>query len=406
MARLRRGTSLWLDQYDGRRFSAPALTGRHEADVVIIGGGITGCVAAQRLAARDLRVVLLEARKIGRGSTAASTALLMQEPDVDFEDLAGRYGRRAAASVWRASRRAVQSMIRAIAGLKTPAALHRVPSIYFTRDGDAPRALAREARARTRAGIHCRWLDSDQLSELTGIRGAGGILTRGNAQVNPYVACLGFAAAAQRSGARLHERSAVRRIKVSGSDVDAETEHGLVRARWAIVATGYATPEFKPLAGRFRMSNTYVIATPPLDAEQRRRIGLGDVMLWDTERPYHYGRWTADHRLLFGGRDHPHKRKTSAATLRRRTAELTADLIDLYPTARDLAPEYAWEGLFATTPDGLPYIGKHGRYPRHLFALGYGGNGMTFGFLAGEILDRMIRGVTRPDDELFKFGRV
>ena len=42
MARLRRGTSLWLDQYDGPRPAPPALTARHEADVVIIGGGITG----------------------------------------------------------------------------------------------------------------------------------------------------------------------------------------------------------------------------------------------------------------------------------------------------------------------------------------------------------------------------
>jgi glycine/D-amino acid oxidase-like deaminating enzyme len=153
------------------------------------------------------------------------------------------------------------------------------------------------------------------------------------------------------------------------------------------------------------MFHTYVIATPPLNTDERQRIGLGDVMLWDAERPYHYARWTADRRLLFGGRDHPRKRKTSPATLRRRTEELTSDLVDLYPAARDLAPEYAWEGLFATTPDGLPYIGPHRRYPRHLFALGYGGNGMTFGFLAGEILDRMIRGVARPEDDLFRFGR-
>jgi glycine/D-amino acid oxidase-like deaminating enzyme len=129
-------------------------------------------------------------------------------------------------------------------------------------------------------------------------------------------------------------------------------------------------------------------------------------MLWDTERPYHYARWTADHRLLFGGRDYPARRKTGAASLRKRTRELTTDLIDLYPSARDLAPEYLWEGLFATTPDGLPYIGPHRRYPRHLFALGYGGNGMTFGFLAAEILDRMLRGVERPGDELFRFGRL
>jgi glycine/D-amino acid oxidase-like deaminating enzyme len=374
--------------------------------VVVIGGGITGCVAAQRLASRGLRVVVLEAQKIGRGSTAASTALLMQEPDVDFGDLSERYGRRTAATIWTASRRAVRSMIRAIAGLRTPAGLHRLPSVYFTRDRDEARALAREARARLRAGIDCRWLEADELGDLTGIRGAGAILTRGNAQVNPYLACLGFAAAAEHRGARLYEKSAVHRVKAKGSTIDAETESGIVRASWAIIATGYATPEFKPLAGRFRMSNTYVIATPPLDADHRRRIGLGDVMVWDTERPYHYARWTADHRLLFGGRDHPRKRKTSAATLRRRTEDLTDDLVDLYPAARNLTPEYTWEGLFATTPDGLPYIGKHARYPRHLFALGYGGNGMTFGFLAGEVLDRTLRGGARPEDELFGFNRV
>jgi glycine/D-amino acid oxidase-like deaminating enzyme len=405
MARLRRGTSLWLDQDRGPRFAAPKLAGRHHADVVVIGGGITGCVAAQRLTSRDLRVVVLEAQKIGRGSTAASTALLMQEPDVDFGDLSERYGRRTAATIWTASRRAVRSMIRAIIGLKTPAGLHRLASVYFTRDQDEARALAREARARLQAGINCRWLDPEELKDFTGIPGAGAILTRGNAQVNPYVACLGFAAAAERAGARLHERSAVHRVTAKGSGIEAETEGGVVRARWAVVATGYATPEFKPLAGRFRMFHTYVIATPPLQAEERRRIGLGDVMLWDTDQPYHYGRWTADHRLLFGGRDHPRKRKTSAATLRKRTSELAADLVALYPAALAMAPEYAWEGLFATTPDGLPYIGTHGRYPRHLFALGYGGNGMTFGFLAGEILDRMIRGVARPEDELFRFGR-
>jgi glycine/D-amino acid oxidase-like deaminating enzyme len=58
-----------------------------------------------------------------------------------------------------------------------------------------------------------------------------------------------------------------------------------------------------------------------------------------------------------------------------------------------VAIEYAWEGLFAMTPDGLPYIGQHRRYPRHLFALGYGGNGMTFGFLAARLLVDLFLGV-------------
>jgi glycine/D-amino acid oxidase-like deaminating enzyme len=405
MSRLRRGTSLWLDQYDGPTVKAPPLGGRREADVVIVGGGITGCVAAHRLATAGLRVVVLEAQRIGRGSTAASTALLMQEPDVDFRDLADRYGARVTSAVWRASRHAVQSMARALVDLGGRSAVHRVPSVYFTRRRDEVRALRAEVTARHRAGISSRWIDAEELAAIAGIDGAGAIVTTGNAQVNPYRACLAFASAARRSGARLHEHSAVRRIRTAPTGVEVITDRGEVRARWAIVATGYATPEFKPLTGRFRMTHTYVIATAPVPAPLRRRIGLGDVMLWDTDRPYHYGRWTDDHRLLFGGRDHPGGRKTRPATLRNRLDQLAGDFRDLYPAAGHLAPEYAWEGLFATTPDGLPYIGPHRRHPRQLFALGYGGNGMTFGFLAAEILDRMVRGVPRPDDDLFRFNR-
>jgi len=56
-------------------------------------------------------------------------------------------------------------------------------------------------------------------------------------------------------------------------------------------------------------------------------------------------------------------------------------------------------------PDGLPFIGPHRRYPGHLFALGYGGNGMTFGFLAADLLLERLKGAEGPDQELFAFTR-
>jgi glycine/D-amino acid oxidase-like deaminating enzyme len=77
----------------------------------------------------------------------------------------------------------------------------------------------------------------------------------------------------------------------------------------------------------------------------------------------------------------------------------------LYPSLDEIALEYGWEGLFATTPDSLPYVGTHRRYPRHLFALGYGGNGMTFGFLAAQLLLGIYSGTPSGDYELFAFNR-
>ncbi len=406
MATLRLGTSYWLDGSAGAAPARPALAHDIDADVAIVGGGVTGCAVAYFLARSGAKVVLLEAERIGRGSTAASTALLMQEPDTDFIDLSARHGAAAARQVWRAGARAVTDLRRTLQALHVEAGAHRLPSAYFTRDAALVAGLRREQRRRRAAGLSARWLAPGPLFDLTGVEAEGAILTSGNAQVDPYRTCLGLAAAAETHGALIFERSRVRRMRGDATGIHLEVRGRHVRASWGIVATGYATPEFKPLAARFRMWTTYVMATPRLSSRERASVGLGDVMLWDTGRPYHYLRWAPDGRLLFGGCDRPQQAgPRRAARLRQRTQELVRDLTGLYPSLAHVVPDYAWEGLFATTPDGLPYIGTHRRYRRHLFALGYGGNGMTFSFMAAGILTRIIDGRPRPEDALFSFGR-
>jgi glycine/D-amino acid oxidase-like deaminating enzyme len=149
-----------------------------------------------------------------------------------------------------------------------------------------------------------------------------------------------------------------------------------------------------------------VLRTKRLGPRQRREIGLGRVMLWDTERPYHYARWAED-RLLLGGGDRPMQ---TAGRRDRQFADATRKLREDFearlPGLSDVRIDGAWEGLFAMTPDSLPYIGAHRRYPKHLFALGYGGNGMTFGFLAARLLVDLWQGVESSDHQLFGFDRL
>ena len=155
------------------------------------------------------------------------------------------------------------------------------------------------------------------------------------------------------------------------------------------------------------MYRTYVLATEPIDAAQRRDLGLSDVMVWDTERPYHYARWTAGSSALAG-----RWRSTGAPGQRRgqqfaaATGELRAYFETRFPALATSRDRLAWEGLFAMTPDSLPYIGPHRRYPRHWFALGYGGNGMTFGFLAARLLLERWQGGKTRDHALFAFDRM
>jgi glycine/D-amino acid oxidase-like deaminating enzyme len=402
---LRRGRTIWLGRTKpAARF--PILRGRHETEVAIVGGGMTGAMIAESLTRQGVRVSVIEGDRIGQGSTAASTALLLQEPDYDLADLSEKYGPRAAQRIWTLSQDAARDFISTIERLNISCGLSKRDSLYYTLDENRARALERELKRRHKAGLGGRWLDQPALRRSSGIHGVAAIRTRGNAQLNPLQACFGLIDAAVQRGGAIYERSTINRIRQINGGVRLYSSQGTLDAKQVVIATGYATRYFRPLAGRFRMRHTYVLATNPIGLLARRRLGLGKVMLWDTERPYHYVRWTADHRLLLGGADRPVK---PGARRERQFAEATQALreyfFDLLPALADAGISSAWEGLFAMTPDGLPYIGPHRRYPRHLFALGYGGNGMTFGALAARILVEQWRGIASPDHALFAFNR-
>src|SRR2546423_5087721 len=103
MAKLRTARSLWTARGRDKQRRYASFKGEVEVDVAIVGGGITGAAVAWRFADAGIRVAVLEADRVARGSTAASTALLMQEPDKDLHELARRFERRDARRIWQLS---------------------------------------------------------------------------------------------------------------------------------------------------------------------------------------------------------------------------------------------------------------------------------------------------------------
>lgn len=411
MPRLRHGRPLWLDQASARKRKYPRHKGHLTVDVVIVGGGISGAICAYLFSNAGISVALLESKDIACGSTVASTALLMQEPDRDFADLARRFGGSATRKIWMALGRATRDLARTIRSLKIDCDLVARDSVYYTIDPKKVAALRKEFETRKRARLPGRWLSATSLHQMTGMTAQAAIVTPGNAEVNPIRACHGFLSAAVARGAKVFERSPARRIKSSERGVLVRTADGSIAARVAVIATGYSRPGFEPYVGRFKMKDTYVIATRRLPLRVRRAIPRSRPMGWDTDRPYYYFRWTTDGRLLVGGADTNHRAvKGSKTRISKARARLTAYLNNLYPLLAEESPAYVWEGLFAETPDGLPYIGSHSRFPNHLFALGYGGNGMTASFLAAKLLLKRYRtmGTAQASDrtlDLFAFRR-
>src|SRR5688572_19497058 len=105
----RYGVSPWIHQFpSSRRPDFPRFRGDVSADVVIIGGGLSGCAIAYTCAVAGLRPILLERDRIGHGSSGRGAGLLLPEPGPWFRDVAHAHGLRAARGffeTWRAGSR-------------------------------------------------------------------------------------------------------------------------------------------------------------------------------------------------------------------------------------------------------------------------------------------------------------
>src|SRR5687768_7697247 len=103
----RYGQSPWLDRFPKSRIpDHPAYRGASKRDVVVVGGGLTGCATAYAFAAAGVNVTLLEADRIGRGRTADGAGWISVEPDMDFASLETTIGLRGARHAFQAWRRA------------------------------------------------------------------------------------------------------------------------------------------------------------------------------------------------------------------------------------------------------------------------------------------------------------
>ena len=404
--RTRYGISPWIDLAPKSRVpDYSRLQGAQTADVVIVGGGLTGCATAYACALAGIKAIVIEAERVGRGSAGRSAGLLLPDPGPAFRDVEQAHGVRAARTAFESWRRASLEGAALLRRLNIKCGLEPViPLIVGTREDE--KMLRREFDARSKAGVGGTWLTRKLLGSLTATDAPAAIRLRDAFSLDPYRACLGLAAAAASRRAAIFERSRVNKVEVARRHVDVMTDGGQVRASTVIVATGTATLEFRQLRRHFKRRESYLVLTEPMPAALRKQFGSGDTTFRDTRQPPHRVRVTADDRILVGGatQDETPERKRPAVLVQR-TGQLMYELLTMFPAISGLMPEYGWELSSGETADGLMYIGPHRNYPRHLFALGGGGDSITGAFLAPRILVRALQDASDKDDAVWSFTR-
>jgi glycine/D-amino acid oxidase-like deaminating enzyme len=404
--RTRYGISPWVDRFPTSRIpDYPRLRGDHTFDVVIIGGGLTGTATAYVCAAGGLKTLVLEAERVGRGSSGRSAGLLLPEPGPAFRDVEQAHGLRAARIAFESWRRATLDGAALLRRLNIKCGLQPVTPLIVA-DRDDEKLLRREFEARSKAGAEGTWLTRKLLGKLTVPEVPAAMRMRDAFTFDPYRACLGLAAAAAARRAVICEKSPVQKVKFTRKHVDVIVEGGTIRASTAIVTTGTATLEFRQLRRHFKRREHYLVLTEPMPAAIRKQLGARDTTFRDSRNPHRRVRWTDDDRILVAGaaQDETPERKRPAVLVQR-TGQLMYELLTMFPVISGLMPEYGWELITGETADGLMYIGSHRNYPHHLFALGGGGDSVTGAFLAARMLARAAHGAPEKDDAVWGFTR-
>jgi len=129
-------------------------------------------------------------------------------------------------------------------------------------------------------------------------------------------------------------------------------------------------------------------------------------LIWETHEPYLYIRTSNKNRIIVGGEDIEFKNpRLRDALLRKKTHTLETKIKKLFPEI-PFVTDMAWCGTFSSTDDGLPFIGNWPGNDRMFYALGYGGNGITFSMIAAQIIKNKLKGIKDDREEVFSFERM
>ena len=371
----------------------PAGTLPTQADVVVIGAGYTGLMAAARLAWRGRSVAVLERHELGWGASSRNGGMVHPGFKAGADTLIEREGERGA--------RLYQHSIEAFNLVEKTVAEHHMDCDYV-RSGHLSLAyrpshmdhLEAEGRLlRERFHLKTRILGREELAaEIGSPAYQGALLVEQSGGLHPakYVAAL--ARLAQDRGAHLYAGVEATRIEPRRRGGFLVTvDGGRIEARDVLLATNGYTEQLLPqVRRRIIPIGSYIIATERLDDELARKTIAKRRMLFDTKNFLYYWRLSPDNRVLFGGR--ASFAPTSVAKAR---DWLYNGMVTVHPHLYGLKVERAWGGQLGFTFDRMPHIG---RVKGITYAMGYSGTGVAMSTYFGQLAADWIAGGTLPEE--------
>ncbi len=392
---LRSGDTPWDD--DIWRWPAADPLPATRRDIAIVGAGITGAILAERLSGEGHSVVLLDRRPPGSGSTAASTAQIMWAMDVPLMRLSAQIGEEQAARRWRRVHAAVRDFAARLDALDMAAHKRRCPTVYLAGGVLDAQGLAEECGFHQRHALPSRYLAAAEVHERFGLKARAAIVSGHGFTIDPVETAHGLLEQARSQGAAICHPCDVTAIReTDGGVVLALADGNRIEVGQVVLATGYERAALF-LPAQFRLLSTFVMATPPGTAP----LWQEQAMIWEASDPYLYFRTDPSGRVIVGGEDEDIEDAGRRDALMRAKAGTIAARAGAVLGTDPLVIDKVWAATFGSSPDGLPAIGRAANTRRVWLSAGFGGNGIAFSALAGDLLARGLAGDADADAECF-----
>jgi gamma-glutamylputrescine oxidase len=350
-------------------------------DIVVVGGGITGCSCALTLARAGKRVRLHEARSIAEGASGRNGGFALRGGAAAYHDAREWIGAERARDFW-AWTEGYLERIEELGG----DAFRRTGSLRLADDETERDEMQAEVDALRSDGFEAEWIDEPG-GPLAG-KFPAAIFHPPDGVLHPARLVRRVALAAVEAGAEIRERERI------------ETPDGIDADAVVVATDGYPSGLLGPLEGLIVPTRAQMLATDPLPE------------LW-FERP-HYGRHGFDYwhqrpdgTLLVGGfRDVSMESEFTAEEgvtepIQQALERFVAGLVGFRPEVRN-----RWSGIFGLVTDLMPVVGRVPGEERLWVAGGYSGHGMVLGFACGDLVAQALLDEPTPLLELFAPDRL